>query len=81
VLSKTDSRRIYNLFGEEGIQKSAHAVIDHKSIIISMLVYYVSSAIFAFIMTVSEPTGDAMINSLFGLICIKLINYYHFIRI
>ena len=69
VLTKPESRRIYNLYGDEGIQKSVHAIIDHKSLVLTMLVYYVSSAIFAFLMTMSEPSGDAMITSIFGLAC------------
>lgn len=69
VLSKSETRRIYNLYGDEGIQKVVHSVIDHKSLIMTMLVYYVSSAIFAFLMTISEPSGDAMMTSLFGLAC------------
>ena len=73
ALVKTDKRRIYNLYGEEGLKKDAQGVVDHKSLIINMLVYYVSTAIFVFLMTISEPSGAALTMSVFGLACLLLL--------
>ena len=58
---------MYERLGDAGVKVSAQTVIDHKYIIIQMLVYYASSMIFAFLMTFSESGGDAMITALFGL--------------
>jgi curved DNA-binding protein CbpA len=69
VLSNKDKRREYNRLGESGVQVSAQTVIDHKYLLIQLIVYYTSTGIFAFIMTLSEPTGDALSFSLFGLMC------------
>ena len=73
TLVKPDLRRIYNLYGEEGIRKSVQSVIDHKELLINMIVYYVSSAIFAVLMTISEPSGSAMSMCIFGLFCLLLL--------
>ena len=73
ALVKTDKRRIYNLYGEEGLKKDAQGVVDHKSLIINMLVYYVSTAISTFLMTISEPSGAALSMSMFGLSVVLLL--------
>ena len=69
ILSNKEKRREYNRLGDNGVKVVAHAVIDHKYLLIQFLVYYTSSSIFAFIMTLSEPTGESFSLSLFGLIC------------
>jgi hypothetical protein len=61
-------REVYDRLGDAGVKVAAQTVIDHKYIIIQMLVYYASSLIFAFLMTFSESTGDAMNASFFGLV-------------
>ncbi len=68
VLLNPDTRQVYDRLGDAGVKVSAHSVIDHKYIIIQMLVYYSSSMIFAFLMTFAESSGDAMVTSLFGLL-------------
>lgn len=68
VLLNPDTRQIYERLGDAGVKVSAQTVIDHKYIIIQMLVYYSSSIIFAFLMTFAEPSGDAMSTSFFGLV-------------
>jgi DnaJ-class molecular chaperone len=67
VLSDPETRRIYEKFGDYGVKLSSQSVMDHKVIIIQMVVYYSSSAILAFLMTFSEPTGDAFSASMFGM--------------
>jgi len=68
ILSDKEKRREYNRLGDAGVATSAQQVIDHKYLLIQMIVYYASTVIFAFMMTFSEPTGDAFSVSLFGLI-------------
>ena len=60
--------QVYDRLGDAGVKVAANSVIDHKYIIIQMIVYYSSSMIFAFLMTFSESSGDAMVTSIFGLI-------------
>lgn len=69
ILSNKEKRREYNRLGDYGVQIAAQAVIDHKFLLIQFIVYYASSGIFAFIMTFSEPSGESLTMSLFGLIC------------
>ena len=77
VLLNPDTRQIYDRLGDAGVKVSAQTVIDHKYIIIQMLVYYFSSMIFAFLMTFAEPSGDAMTTSFFGLIgMVVLLTYF-----
>lgn len=72
VLSDADMRRIYDRLGDSVAKISEKHVIDHKYIIVQMLVYYASSLIFAFLMTFSEANGDAMTTSIFALIVVLL---------
>lgn len=67
VLADNELRRAYDLLGDAGVKTASQSVIDHKYIIVQMLVYYASTLIFAFLMTFSESTGDAMGMSIFGL--------------
>jgi len=73
VLVDGEMRKVYDRLGDAGVKVSANAVIDHKYIIIQMLVYYCSSLIFAFFMTFSEPSGDALSMSIFGLVLMLLV--------
>lgn len=68
VIIEPDLRRVYNLLGDAGVKASVQTVIDHKYIMTQMIVYYASTLIFAFLMTFSDPTGDAFSLALFGLI-------------
>ena len=68
MLLNPDTRQIYDRLGDAGVKVSAQTVIDHKYIIVQMLVYYFASIIYAFLMTFAEPSGDAMATSIFGLI-------------
>lgn len=67
VLLNPDTRQVYDRLGDAGVKVSAQTVIDHKYIIIQMLVFYFSSGVFAFLMTLAEPSGDAMSAAFFGL--------------
>ena len=69
ILSNKEKRREYNRLGDYGVQASAHAVIDHRFLLIQFIIYYASSSIFAFIMTFSEQSGESLSISLFGLLC------------
>ena len=68
VLSDKEKRREYNRLGDNGVATSAQTVIDHKYILIQLIVYYCSSLLFAFMMTFTEVTGDAFSFSFFGLL-------------
>jgi DnaJ-class molecular chaperone len=67
VLIDRELRGIYERLGDAGVKAAKHTVIDHKYILLQMLVYYGSTAIFAFMMNFSEATGDSMSLSFFGL--------------
>jgi DnaJ-class molecular chaperone len=67
VLVDKERRREYNRLGDHGVALLAQTAIDHKIIIVQLIVYYCSSLIFAFLMTFTEPTGDAFQFSIFGL--------------
>jgi len=73
VLSNTDLRREYDRLGDAGVKVAAQSVIDHKYIIMQLLVYYSSSLVFTFLMTFTEPTGDAMTACTFVLIAMLLV--------
>ena len=73
VLSDADMKKIYDKLGDSVAKISEKHVIDHKYIIVQMLVYYASSLIFAFLMTFSEANGDAMSTSIFALLVVLLI--------
>lgn len=67
VLSNHEFKNAYDRFGDQGVKVVAHSVMDTRHILLQLIVYYCSSAIFAFLMTMSEPSGDAMQVSLVGL--------------
>ena len=67
VITDKDKKREYNRLGDHGVAVLAQTVVDHKYILIQLVVYYASSLIFAFLMTFSEPTGDAFNICVFGL--------------
>ena len=67
VLQDAELRSAYDRLGEPGVKIAAHGVVDHKHIIIQMVVHYASTLILAFLMTFSEKTGDALSASLFGM--------------
>ncbi|RYH31796.1 J domain-containing protein [archaeon] len=73
VLVDKDRRREYNRLGDHGVAMAAQSVIDHKVILVQFIVYYVSSTIFAFMMTFSEPTGDAFQLAMLGLGVVLLV--------
>lgn len=67
VLSANDMRSVYDRLGDQGVKVASQSVIDHRYLFLQFIVYYASSAIFAFLMTMSEPSGDAMELSFFSL--------------
>ncbi len=68
ILTNKDKRREYNRLGDFGVQYSSQAVIDTRYILLQMIIYYASSLIFGFLMTFSEPSGEATSLTIFGLI-------------
>ena len=66
TLADKEKRREYDRLGERGVLASKQTVIDHKYILLQLIIYYCSSLIFTFIMTFSEPSGEAFARSLFG---------------
>eukprot|EP01035_Chromulina_nebulosa_P018450 gene18450-24157_t len=73
VLNNPDTRRAYSLLGDTGVKIASKGLIDTKYIVLQMIVYYGSTMIFTFLMTFSEPTGDALITSIFGLLAMMFI--------
>eukprot|EP01032_Pedospumella_encystans_P015473 gene15473-17693_t len=73
ILSDKDKKKEYNRLGENGVKILAQSVVDHKYILLQMVVHYVSTLIFAFLMTFSEPTADAFNICLFGLSVMLLV--------
>ncbi len=68
VLVDKDKRREYNRLGGAGVEAASQMVLDHRYVLLQMVVHYGSSLIFAFLMTFSEPTAEALSMSLLGLI-------------
>lgn len=73
VLADGAKRKEYNRLGDWGVSTAAQMVIDHKVILMQLVVYYCSSLIFAFLMTFSEPTGTAMEMTVWGLALMLLV--------
>ena len=73
TITDPSKRRDYEILGENGVNLGTQMVIDEKYLLIQMIVYYVSTLIFTFLMTFSEPTGDAFQLSLLVLLAMFLI--------
>ena len=73
TLIDKEKKREYNRLGDAGVALMDKAVIDLRYLILQLVVYYGTSLIFAFMMTFSEPTGDAFMFSLFGLMVMLLV--------
>lgn len=73
VLIDQQKRSIYERLGDAGVKASAGQAIDHKYVVMQMLMYYGSSVIFLFLMLFSEPSGDALSLSIFWLLCCLLV--------
>lgn len=73
VLNDREKREIYDILGDSAVKYSEKSIVDHTYILTQMLVYYTSTAIFAFIMTISDTTGTAMTTSFTVLVIIMLI--------
>lgn len=69
VITDKSKKRDYELLGDHGVKVSSQMVVDQKYLLLHLVIYYTSSLIFAFLMTFSEPTGDAFQLSVFGLSC------------
>lgn len=66
VLTDREKRREYDRLGDTGVKALEHSVVDHKYILSHMIVYYLSSLVFAFLLNLSEK-GEA-----FGIACAGL---------
>ena len=73
VLQDLEKRKVYDKLGDAGVKYHAQAAVDHKYIMIQLLMNYASSVIFAFLMTFSDPSGDALSMSLFALLFMLLV--------
>jgi len=73
VLIDQQKRSIYERLGDAGVKASAGQAIDHKYVVMQVLMYYGSSVIFLFLMLFSEPSGDALSLSIFWLLCCLLV--------
>lgn len=68
VLLDPEMRKIYDRLGDAGVKTSEQSVVDHKHIIIQMLVGYASQLILAFLMTFGEPTWNCFKTTFFGIL-------------
>jgi len=73
VLRKEELRGIYERLGSDGVKKANKAAMDTSFVLTQMLVHYLSTAIFAFIMTISDTGGDSMTISFVALVVIFLV--------
>lgn len=73
TLIDKEKKREYNRMGDAGVALMEKTVIDLRYLVIQLVVYYGTSLIFAFMMTFSEPTGDAFKFSVFGLLVMLLL--------
>jgi curved DNA-binding protein CbpA len=73
TLTNQDKAREYNRLGEYGVEMLAQTVIDHKFLLLQIVVYYVSSLVFGFLMTFSEPTGDAFRYTCLGMAVMAIV--------
>mmetsp|Transcript_3747 Transcript_3747/g.5808 ORF Transcript_3747/g.5808 Transcript_3747/m.5808 type:complete len:359 (+) Transcript_3747:77-1153(+) len=67
VLLNPELRNVYDRLGENGLRVLAQHPIDLEYLLVNTLVLYVSSAVMAFIMTVSDSSGRAFEASMLGL--------------
>ena len=73
VLQDAEKRKIYERLGDLGVRASANIAIDHKYLVMQMLMYYGSTTVFAFFMLFSDSTGEALTLSMFGLVFCLLV--------
>lgn len=66
VLTDKEKRREYDRLGDAGVSALVQSVVDHKYIVSHMIVHYVSSLVFAFLLNMSEKGGA------FGIACAGL---------
>lgn len=67
IISDKEKRREYHRLGDAGVKIASKQVIDYKYIMVQIIVYYISTAIFAFMMTMGEPAGAAFSYSIYSL--------------
>lgn len=68
VISDREKHREYKRLGDYGLKLLEQNVIDYKFIILQIIVHYVSTTVFIFLMTFSEATNDAFSFAFFGLL-------------
>lgn len=66
VLTDREKKREYDRLGEHGVKVASHSVIDHKYLVLQIVIYYSSSLVFSFLLNLSEK-GDAFEAALLGL--------------
>lgn len=70
VLTDKDKRREYDRLGDAGVNALENSVVDHKFILSHMIVHYLSSLVFAFLLNMSDK-GEA-----FGIACAALASIF-----
>lgn len=66
VLTDREKKREYDRLGEHGVKVASHSVIDHKYLVLQIVIYYSSSLAFSFLLNLSEK-GEAFEAALLGL--------------
>lgn len=73
VLTDAEKRKEYNRLGTEGLEMMHQGVIDHRVLLMRLIVHYGSSLLFVFVMTLSDDTGGPFSMSIFGLLATLLL--------
>jgi hypothetical protein len=73
VISDQEKRKWYEILGDGGVKAAEKTVIDYNYIATQMMVHYTSTAVFAFIMTISDTGSGSMAMVFFALSFILLI--------
>jgi hypothetical protein len=73
VLRRPETRGLYERLGPEGVKRASKAAVDTGYLLTQMLVHYTSTAVFAFIMTISDTGGDSMAVSFIALASVFLV--------
>jgi len=72
VLTDREKKREYDRLGEHGVKVASHSVIDHKYLVLQIVIYYSSSLVFSFLLNLSEK-GDAFEAAILGLAAMLLV--------
>jgi len=73
VLRRGETRGLYERLGVDGVKRASKGAVDTGYLLTQMLVHYTSTAVFAFVMTISDTGGDSMTISFVALAVVFLV--------